>query len=255
MEYEHYLQSLDNSFVVFPSLSQISIASRIATGCNQLFGSIEAPCLRILDCHGDIASENEGAGLFTFLQGIKSLKTLMMEYYELTGDNAFKCYTLIPSLTHLVLGWPEERFSDFYSRLSLPDPQPDQSRLLGMLYEVEHQFSPASTSTLLLPSLEILEAYGIPSVTDEMLLQFIMARIDASNLDPVRVSKLKKVFVYFTRSRQIDIAPEALAYAQAAGIDLKLELIYFTGRKLNTDWSPSFRLRNDISWPYLCFDY
>jgi hypothetical protein len=71
--------------------------------------------------------------------------------------------------------------------------------------------------------LEVFEAYDVPDVTDIMLLEFIKARIDATKVN-ANVSKLKKVLVEFLRTRQTDIVPEALAYAQAAGINLELVL-------------------------------
>lgn len=40
------------------------------------------------------------------------------------------------------------------------------------------------------------------------------------------ISKLRKVVVHFSRTGERDIVPEALAYAQAAGIGIELELKY-----------------------------
>jgi hypothetical protein len=232
-----------------PHLEFLSLQGGFS-GCNQLFNNIEAPSLRILDCYGYLLEENEAVGLFNFLQGTKRLNKLMLDYREFTADQIFKCYTLVSSVTHLVLGHsPKYRFSNYSTQDY--DPHSEQINFFFLLYGVEHQYSPASTSTLFLPSLEVFEAFGIPSVTDEMLLKFITSRIDASKLDP-RVSKLKKVLINFSRSRQMDIIPEALAYAQGAGIYLRLELTYSTEQELDVCWSASYGLSqtDDRSWPY-----
>ena len=69
------------------------------------------------------------------------------------------------------------------------------------------------------------------------------------------VSKLKKVFVEFLRTRQTDIIPEALAYAQAAGMKLELYLMYIPMvlkvKESSTIWSPSFGLMGDVL-PVVC---
>jgi hypothetical protein len=103
--------------------------------------------------------------------------------------------------------------------------------------------------------LEIFEAYNISGVSDIMLLEFIKARIDATKSN-AGVSKLKKVLIEFSRTRQTDIVPEALASAEAAGIKLELDLKYYTGKELSP-WSPSFGLSpDDVSWAYYpLYDY
>ena len=51
--------------------------------------------------------------------------------------------------------------------------------------------------------------------------------------------------------------PEALAYAQAAGINLELDLTYYnSGKKLDVAWTPSFGLSpDDVSLVYPLYDY
>ena len=85
-------------------------------------------------------------------------------------------------------------------------------------------------------------------------MEFIKARIDVTKSN---ASKLKKILVECSgsRRRQTDIVPasEALAYAQAAGIKLELDLTYHaTAEKseegpkgLDVSWSPSFGLSSD----------
>ncbi|KAF8800298.1 hypothetical protein BYT27DRAFT_7064379, partial [Phlegmacium glaucopus] len=190
---------------------------------SQLFSNIDAPSLRILDCRGDSPSEDEGSGLFQFLESINSLETLMPDNHHLIGDNALKCSTLAPSLSHLVLGQsPKERPFRF---VRFPHSHPEQVQLMTALYKIKHQHFPDSAPTVLFPSLEVFEAYSISGVSDEMLLEFIIGRIDATRSNTA-VSKLRKVLVDFTRTRQIDIVPEALAYARASGIELELDLTY-----------------------------
>ncbi|KAF8814501.1 hypothetical protein BYT27DRAFT_7206075 [Phlegmacium glaucopus] len=223
------------------------------SGCSQLFCKLEAPSLRTLDCRGDCPSENERSCMFRFLERINSLETLMLDNHHLAGDNALKCSTVAPSLSHLVLGQsPEEQ----YMRLLPFLPHPEQVDLMTALHKTKHQHFPDSAPTVLFPSLEVFEAYYcIPSITDQDLLEFIMARIDATRSNTA-ISKLRKVLVHFTRTRQMDIVPEALAYAQAAGIELELDLRYYTGTELGNTWSPSYGLSAEgTSWAYPLDDY
>ncbi|KAF8800302.1 hypothetical protein BYT27DRAFT_7313919 [Phlegmacium glaucopus] len=223
------------------------------TGCNQLFCNLGAPSLRILDCRGDCPDQYKRSDLFHFLQSINSLKTLMLDDHHLTGDNALNCSILTSSLSRLVLGeLPDKQFIHL---LPFPNPHPEQVELMTALYKIKHQHFPDSAPTVLFPSLEVFEAYSISSVTDEILLEFIMARIDATR-SKTAVSKLRKVLVHFRRTRQIDIVPEALAYARASGIELELDLRYYPEKEVAKAWSPSFGLSDeDTSWTYPLYDY
>jgi hypothetical protein len=187
-----------------------------------------------------------------------TLKTLRVDRDYVTASNALKYYTLIPSVTHLVLcGMPTQNYpyDDAYLYV---DPVNSITTLTGF----RHQYSPDSAPTLLFPSLEIFEAYDIVGVTDIMLLEFIKARIDATKSN-AGVSRLKKVLVEFSRTRETDIVPEALAHAQAAGIKLELYLKYSTTRKeLVSTRTPPPSLEvsgapddSDVSWAYPLYDY
>lgn len=158
-------------------------------------------------------------------------------------------FTLIPLLRDLFLGEsPKKRYLRHFS----PNyPHPEQVKFVTGPYEVRHQYLPDSEPIVLLPSLEVFEGYGIPSVTDVILLEFIKVRSDATRSN-TGVSKLRKVLVQFVRTRERDIVPEALAYAHAAGIKLDLKLTY---RYLG--WSPSYGLLNvlnNASWTYPLYD-
>ena len=213
------------------------------SGCSQLFSSIKAPSLQILSYQGHFPSESEEFGLLNLLQNINSLETLRVDNHRFTESSILKYSTLIPSVTHLVLGRTHKRSTRRI--LSHNSHYPAYVTLITTL----QQYSPDSTPTVLFPSLEIFEAYYISGVTDIMLLEFIKARIDAAKSN-VGVSKLKKVLVRFSRTRQTDIVSEALAYAHAAGMKLELVLSYFA-EKLDKTQSPSFGLsRNDVSWLY-----
>ena len=252
--------SVTLSSCILPHLTFLSLqGDRI--GCSQLFSSIEAPSLQILDFQGTFPSESEDFGLLNFLQNINCLETLRVDHVHLTESNVLKYYTLIPSVTHLVLGRSPKRsyaymHFPFHSSHAYPEPEQVPGSFITTLHEFRHQYSPDSAPTLLFPSLEILEAYDTLGVTDTTLLEFIKARIDATKSNAV-VSKLKKVLVEFSGTRQTDIVPEALAYAQAAGIDLELDLTYHsTGHELDATWSPSFGLSpDDVSWAYPLYNY
>jgi len=239
---------------ILPHLAFLSLEGDL-TGCSQLFSSIEAPSLQILDYQGYFPCESEEFGLLNLLQNINSLKTLRVDRHNLNESNVLRYYTLIPSVTHLILGRsPKRRISyrHFPSQYSYPS---SGISFITVLHEIKRQYSPDSAPAVLFPLLEIFEAYDISGVTDIMLLEFIKARIDATKSN-ASVSKLKKVLVEFSGTRQTDIVPEALAYAQAAGIKLELDLTYYTGNELDAAWSPSFGLTlDDVSWAYPLYDY
>jgi hypothetical protein len=224
------------------------------TACNQLFHNIETQSLRILHCNGQCPTTLEASGLFNLLQRINSLEILMIDCENITGDNPLKFGTLSPSVKHLILGpSPKHRYT-YSSGFPGSHPEPPVE-FMTALYELQHQYSPHSEPTVLFPSLEVLEAYHIRTVTDATLLELIIARIDATRSN-ASVSKLKKVLIEFSRPRQTDIVPEALAYAQAAGIELELELTYVTGQSFGQEWSPSFGLtgKHGTSWMYSSYD-
>jgi hypothetical protein len=122
------------------------------------------------------------------------------------------------------------------------------------LVEIRHQYTPGSAPTVLLPLLEVFEAYDIPTVTDDILLQFITTRIDAARSNTC-VAKLRKVLVQFSRTKQKDIVPEALAYARAAGIELELNLSYSVTEEAPPKLRPpSYGLSEDLFWTYPTYD-
>ena len=235
-----------------PHLTFLSLQGHFS-GCSELFGSIKAPSLKILEYQGYFPSIFDEFGLLNFLLNINSLETFMVDHHRITEleSNILKYCILIPSVTHLVFGRPLKRNHHYgYTE------HVDHLTLLTALRESRHQYSPNSAPTVLFPSLEIFEGYGISGVTDIIFLEFIKARIDATKSN-AGVSKLKKVLVEFSRTKQTDIIPEALAYAQAAGINLELYLTYYaTEKELDVTWSPSFGLSsNDVSWVYPLYDY
>ena len=253
--------SITLSSCILPHLTFLSLEGDF-TGCSQLFGNIEVPSLQILDYQGYFpASESDEFGLLTFLQNINSLETLRVDHHRLSEleSNAFKYCTLIPTVTHLVLGQPRKGnyFPPHGSHYAYPRNigNAEHLTLITTLHEFRHQCFPDSAPTVLFPSLEIFEAYGISGVTDIEFLEFIKARIDSTKSN-AGISKLK-VLVEFSGRRQTDIIPEALAYAQEAGIKLELDLTYYsTEKELDTTWSPSFGLyEDDVSWVYPLYDY
>ena len=238
---------------ILPHLTFLSLRGHFAS-CSELFGSITAPSLQILEYQGYFPGILDEFGLLNFLQNINSLKTFRVDHHRITEleSNILKFCILIPSVTHLVLGRPFNRNYPYgYT------DNDDHLALITTLGESRHQYFSDSAPTVLFPSLEIFEAYDISGVTDIIFLEFVKARIDASKSNS-GVSKLKKVLVKFLRTKQTDIIPEALAYAQAAGINLELDLTYCGAVEKVPDvkWSPSFGLSfDDVSWVYPLYDY
>ena len=259
-EWDNYLDvdtPIPLSSCILPYLTFLSLLGDDSSGCNQLLNSIAAPSLQILDFQGSYTRESEKFGLFNFLQKINSLETLRVDPQYLTESNVAKCI-LTPSVTHLVLGRSPKRRYNYIHFLTHSAYSGNFD--FNILHELSHQYSPDSSSTLLFPSLEIFEAYCISGVTDIMLLEFIKARIDATKLN-ANILKIKKVAVEFSRTRQTDIVPDALAYAQAAGTKLEVDLQYHTGTEksyigFDEAWSPSFGISSDdVSWVYPLHDY
>ena len=211
---------------ILPHLTFLSLPGEFI-GCSQLFSSIEAPSLQILDYQGYFPTEPEEFGLLNLLQNINSLETLKVDHHRFTESNVLKYSTLIPSVTHLVLGRSPKRSYRHFTSHNSYYPYSENATLITILHGIRHQYSPDSAPTVLFPSLEIFEAYDISGVTDIVLLEFIKARIDATKSN-AGVSELKKVLIKFPRTRQSDIVPEALTYAQAAGINLELDLTYYS---------------------------
>ena len=228
----------------FPLLTFLSLQGNV-TSCSRLFSNIEAPSLRTLDYQGDFPDEDEEFGLLNFLQRINCLETLRVD------EHALKYFGLIPSVTHLVLG-NSKKLRQWIGY----DPRPELASAIKTLCKIKRQNSPNSVPTVLFPSLEVFEAYDVSGVlTDTMVMEFIMGRIDATGLN-TGVSKLRKVLVEFMRTRQTDIVPEVSEYAQAAGIELELDLVYRTGKESDESWSPSFGLsEDDVSWLHPLYDY
>ena len=238
--------SITLSSCILPHLTFLSLQGDFA-GCFQVLRNIETPSLQILDYQGFFpASEFDEVGLLNFLQNINSLESLRVGHYGLRVLESKYC-TLFPSVTHLALGRLRKPNHNPFS-FQNPSAYSEYANYLTVittLLESRHQYSPDSAPTVLFPSLEIFEAYDISGVTDIILLEFIKARIDATKSN-AGVSKLKKVLVEFRGARQTDIIPEALAYAQVAGIKLEIDLTYYTTEKeWDATWSPSFGLSPD----------
>ena len=242
---------------ILPHLTFLSLQGDF-TGCSRLFGNIEAPSLQILDYQGHFPeSEFDEFGLLNFLQNVNSLETLRVNHHSTELEsNIFKYCMLIPAVTHLVLGqprkWNYRPFPPHDSHYTYAE-QTGHFTFITTLHKSRHRYSPDSAPTVLFPSLEIFEAYGISGITDIVFLEFIKAIIDSTKSN-VGISKLK-VLVEFSGRRQTDIIPEALAYAQAAGIKLELDLTYYTTEKELVETSPSFGLSEDVSWVYPSYGY
>ena len=189
------------------------------TVCSHVFRNIEAQSLRILHCNGHYYT-TISPGLFHFPQSIKSLDTLVIDWQDLSTPSYCEAEYCVTAL-----------------------------------YENKHQYSPDSAPTVPFPSLEVLEAYHMQITTDAALLDHIIARIDATRSN-ASVSKPRKVLVQFQRSREIDIVPETLAYAQAAGIELELELTYVEPfiQKYEQSYRSTANKHGD-SWMYSSYDF
>jgi len=207
------------------------------------FKSIRAPSLtwlhytKRINPHPYDVERTQPPALPHLLENSTAIKKLIFIPIAPYPPHIYKCLRHCPSVTHLVLGGELE---------PLPDPELGASNIpMGTRTEMPHYFTQnaydlstftvgrenaaSSSSTgpfedILLPNLEVLEAHLLTDFKDEHLLQLIKSRINAAGRGVIPA--IKTVNISFARKRKVDIVPEISQYAQAAGIDLEVKLVY-----------------------------
>ena len=199
-----------------------------------LYSILAAPGLRTLDCFEFILPGNETPpSILRLLPGIILLQKLVINPHVFKKQEIEECFTLVSSIKHLVLGKTIED-------VPWTMPYPDVDHLASLTTEHFSEFG-VDAPCLLLPNLEILEAYGSP-LTDKQLLDFIIKRLDPS---VHLTSRLNSVIVAFGRVKQMDISRQVEYHARGVGVEkFALELTY-KETNLFQGLSPSLGLIND----------
>ena len=221
--------------ILLPDLRKLYIYQD-CLNVDHLYSIIRAPGLRTLDCF-EIKSPRNGTppSILRLLPDITTLHKLIINPRVFNKREIEECFMLASSIKHLVLG-----------RTVDSNPwticYPDVNHLASLTTEHFSEFG-IDAPRLLLPNLEILEAYA-PPVTDKELLDFITKR-----LDPLvhLTSRLKSVMVTFDRVKQMDIGRQVEHHARVVGVkNFGLELTY---KKINLfqGLSPSSGLINNRS--------
>ncbi|KIM44045.1 hypothetical protein M413DRAFT_443105 [Hebeloma cylindrosporum] len=229
--------------VSLPHLKSLSISD---SGHTRImvpsFKSIQAPSLKSLRYQWSNADRTPipgninlalhvAAPVLHFLETSPPVEKLFLEGV-LSRENFRECLRLTPKVTHLMINrapFPNPGSSIPFFPVHGFDPdfvRPDNIEMDVLCGDGAESDSPAVEPDLILPKLEILEAYDIRSFGDEQLLRFIANRTGPSRKSGV--TQLKRVTVHFLRPRQLDITGEVQRLAQAAGVDLHLDLSYAT---------------------------
>jgi hypothetical protein len=226
--------------VSLPRLKWLSISD---TGHTSImvpnFKSIQAPSLTSLQYQwsnpertpipGDLQSPLPiPAPVLHFLESSPPLENLVLEGV-LSRENFRECLRLTPKVTHLTINRappPNAGPSPFFPH-QITDRdfiRPDNIELDVLCSDGAEASGSDAAEEDLIPKLEILEAYDMCTFADEQLLRLIASRTGPSR--KAGVAQLKRVTVHFLRQRQLDITGEVFQLAQAAGVDLHLDLSY-----------------------------
>jgi len=191
------------------------------------------------------------APVLHFLEGSPPLEKLVLDGL-LSSQNFYEVLRLSPQVTHLIISKSRMPSTGLAPPFLYPadfNADPDYMRPddidLNILSNSGPTFSGLDTAEEnLIPKLEILEAYDICSFADEGVLRLIASRTGPSRR--TGVAQLKRVRIHFTRQKQLDITGEVSQLAQAAGIDLRLDLFYPpVGPEQNDRLSASYGLTMD----------
>ncbi|KDR83118.1 hypothetical protein GALMADRAFT_88974 [Galerina marginata CBS 339.88] len=230
-----------------------------------LYRRIDAPTLNSFDYQkynrfpfsnaGYGSASNPPSPILSLLEKYSTIKKLSFDSRILTAQDILFTFRFASQLTHLILG-PRPRNGSHYG---------DFGHYLGPgnftldLLTVDEELDPSiSEKEILLPNLEVFEAYvPVSTFSDEILQRFILGRLG----DPARkgVASLKKVTINFDRPKfeSLDISEEVYRRAKAAGVEIELDLRYITtepraNSKYIDIFSPWYGLteESDRSWTF-----
>lgn len=248
-----------NGVANLPRLISLSILEDIADDslATRFYASIDAPNLKWLDYqrpHHSIFEGPEGPQvslvhppIFSLLRRLTQLKKLTVDPRGFLPAHLCEAFEMVsPTLTHLVIGQESSRNvkADMRMRRRRHNPLYHSPKLFDLDWlrdssvkagyssdAVDASSDPTSASIILLPHLESLD-WSMGSGPDELLLQFIIERMDPS-ASRRGISSLKRVWIAFERVKELDVPAEFARYREArkaeAGVEIsevKLELDY-----------------------------
>jgi len=213
--------------IIIPRLTCFIVHDE-CSDASPLYHAMQVPELRVLECYG--SSKVPFIPIphfFGLLPRVPGLRKLAVNPWLFRMESAVRCFRLASSITHLCLG----HHQDYSASLSSSDgSSPEIMDVLAIVY---------SYNTMLLPNLEILEAYGV-TMADKKFLDLMIARFDPTRPS---IARLKKVTVRFHRMKQMDVSRQIEYHANLVGVDVDLELTYLQ-RNIQKGLSPAFGLRN-----------
>ncbi|KAF8961821.1 hypothetical protein BDZ97DRAFT_1827307 [Flammula alnicola] len=248
-EYLHRTHTTSDPQAVayLPSLKSLTfgnVDSTLLESVRFIFNSINAPSL------ASIAYSNSSNGpdyrrymsqdptysctipFTSLLERSATVRKLALDLSVDLFSDIVQCLQIAVPITHLILGESHETRMRIrqIARASPSNTEPEhllthKKDFVDLnLLTIGKESSLLSSKKILLPNLEVLEAWQLSAFTDENLLEMISSRIDASSRG--EASMLRYIRLQFDRPKQMDIVDELAKRAKAAGVNMKLELQY-----------------------------
>ncbi|KAF8960893.1 hypothetical protein BDZ97DRAFT_1921781 [Flammula alnicola] len=214
--------------ILLPFLQSLSVRDDALQG-GLVYGVLQVPSLRTLELF-ETRTAGMPPSLLSFQPQLDALEKLVINPDVFRMEDAVEFLRLATSLTHLTLG--KNSFAHW-----TPPPPMNIDMMLGLLSKKYPSEEDNTRTSLLLPKLEVLEAYWVPT-SDKEFLDLIVARLDPAQRD---VSKLKHATATFARVKQMDISRQVEYHAQAVGVNFKLDLSYLK-RDLYEGLAPTYGL-------------
>ncbi|KAF8153105.1 hypothetical protein B0H34DRAFT_722225 [Crassisporium funariophilum] len=191
----------------------------------RIFDYVQAPLLQTIEHHTyPRVKPTVLSPLISMLQRSKgTLKKLSIDPGTIPSE-MIECLREAESVVHLVYGTMTRPL--YVTPHDCPPEDIDLSIFGPSNTPQDSSIAPGCpTSKFLLPNLEVFEAFEVGHLTDEILIEFIVSRLDPTQKGCAR---LKRVHVQFQKKGQTDIASEVLRRIGAVGIsDFKLDVSYF----------------------------
>ncbi|KDR80437.1 hypothetical protein GALMADRAFT_277604 [Galerina marginata CBS 339.88] len=188
----------------------------------------------------------------SLLERCSCMKKLSFDPHILNAEDILFSFRFANQLTHLILGqrpYGHDANSPHYDSVEY------YLKSGGFNLDLLITETSGADKEVLLPNLEVFEAYLGTSFSDESLQQFILSRLG----DPSRngVSALRAVKVIFNRRREMDITEEVYRHAKTLGLKFELDLRYYkdppppADPKYSYIFSPWYGLTDaDRSWNF-----
>ncbi|KDR83125.1 hypothetical protein GALMADRAFT_238956 [Galerina marginata CBS 339.88] len=203
----------------------------------------------------------QSSPVLSLLERCRGMRKLSVDPRIWSAQDLIFSFRIASNLTHLILGQPPrdgQALVQEFSQGNGPYWMVGFGHFNLDLLVISEQLTATPfvlipEKEILLPKLEVFEAFLTGTVTDDTLLQFILSRLG----DPAHkgVTSLKTVKVAFERTRQKDICDEVHQRAEEVGLKIALDLFYSAdippnNTKYTDVLSPWYGLSEDRSWHY-----